>query len=150
MSDWKERCLAKRSARDALIPKEYLIDLSAHNIQPCPFEKESLPRTNDWKVTAKIYPPDSVMDIPRKVLKMEDVAITETPMDELLTLLASSQLTSVRCCQAFLRRAILTHQLVNCCTEIFVEWTLKRAQECDEYLKTNGKPIGRLHGLPVR
>jgi amidase len=155
MTDWIQRALNKRAARDAAIPKEYLFDLAANNIEACPFEKEATPRTTDsdgkvdWKVTAAIYPTDSVMDIPRKLMDMQDVAITETSLDKLLELLASSQLTSIRCTQAFLRRAILTHQLTNCCTEIFVDWTLKRAQECDDYLKKNGKPIGLLHGLPV-
>jgi amidase len=156
MTDWIQRSQAKRAARDALIPKEYLFDLASHNIEPCPFEKEATPRTYgsngkvDWKVTAAIYPTDSVIDIPRKLLDMQDVAITETPIDELLGLLASSSLTSVRCTEAFLKRAILTHQLTNCCTEVFVDWTMKRAKECDDYLKKNGKTMGSLHGLPVR
>lgn len=70
-------------------------------------------------------------------------------MEKLLELLASSQLSSVKCTQAFLKRAILAHQLVNCCTEVFVDYTLKRAKECDDYLAKHGKPIGLLHGLPV-
>jgi len=158
MSDWKERSAAKLAARDAAIPQDYLVDLAAHGIEPCPFQKEALPRPvdpelpykPDWKVTAEIYPSDSVIDVPRKVLDIQDVAITETPIMKLLELLASSQLTSVRCTQAFLRRAILAHQLVNCCTEIFVDLALKRAQECDDYLEKNKKPMGMFHGLPIR
>lgn len=34
-------------------------------------------------------------------------------------------------------------------TEIFIERALARAKEVDEYLKTHGKPIGPLHGLPI-
>lgn len=158
MSDWKQRSAAKLAARDATIPSEYLVDLAAHGVEPCPFRKEALPRPMDpekpfkpdWRVTADLYPADSVVDVPRKVLDMEDVAITETPIDKLLALLSSSQLSSVRCTQAFLRRAILAHQLVNCCTEVFVDYTLKRAAECDEFLSEQGKPMGALHGLPVR
>lgn len=38
---------------------------------------------------------------------------------------------------------------VNCLTEIFVERALARAAELDEYLKTMGKVMGPLHGLPI-
>jgi amidase len=34
-------------------------------------------------------------------------------------------------------------------TEIFVERALKRAAELDEHLKTTGKVVGPLHGLPI-
>lgn len=34
-------------------------------------------------------------------------------------------------------------------TEIFIERALQRAQEVDDYLKTHGKVIGPLHGLPI-
>jgi amidase len=158
MADWKERSAAKLADRDASIPKEYLVDLASFGIEPCPFRKEKLPRPSDpgqplkpdWRVTAEIYPTDSVVDVPKKVLDMQDVAITETPITKLLELLASSQLSSVRCTQAFLRRAILAHQLVNCCTEVFVDLTLKRAQECDDYLEKNKEVMGMFHGLPIR
>ncbi len=38
---------------------------------------------------------------------------------------------------------------VNCLTEIFVQRALARASELDEYLKTNGRVVGPLHGLPI-
>ena len=38
---------------------------------------------------------------------------------------------------------------MNCLTEIFVERALARAKELDEYLKTTGKVVGPLHGLPI-
>ena len=34
-------------------------------------------------------------------------------------------------------------------TEIFVEKALARATELDEHLKTTGKVVGPLHGLPI-
>lgn len=156
-ADWSQRAQQHLAKRDASIPKEYLVDLSKHGVEPCPYKKEALPRPHsaqlpfkpDAAVSASIYPADSVLDVPRKALDMQDVAITETPITKLVDLLASGQMTSLRATQAFLRRAILAHQLVNCCTEIFVEWTLKRAQACDEHLAKHGKPIGLLHGLPV-
>ncbi|PWN88069.1 amidase signature enzyme [Acaromyces ingoldii] len=157
MSDWKERSLKHLAKRDAAVPKEYLVDLASLGIEPCPFTKEALPRPLDPKlpfkpdkdVSASIYPTDSVVDVPRKVLDMQDVAITETPLEQLVEHLATKKLTSLRCTEAFLRRALLAHQLVNCCTETFVDYTISRAKECDEYLEKQGKPIGPLHGLPV-
>lgn len=38
---------------------------------------------------------------------------------------------------------------VNCLTEIFVDKALARAAYLDEQLKTTGKPVGPLHGLPI-
>lgn len=38
---------------------------------------------------------------------------------------------------------------MNCCHEYFPELALQRAKELDEYLETNGKPMGPLHGLPI-
>ena len=38
---------------------------------------------------------------------------------------------------------------MNCLTEIFVERALARAEELDERLKSTGKVVGPLHGLPI-
>lgn len=38
---------------------------------------------------------------------------------------------------------------MNCLTEIFIERALARAQELDEHLRTTGRVVGPLHGLPV-
>lgn len=37
----------------------------------------------------------------------------------------------------------------NCLAEIFVERSLERAQELDDYLRVHKKPVGPLHGLPI-
>ncbi|KAK3947235.1 amidase signature domain-containing protein, partial [Pseudoneurospora amorphoporcata] len=37
----------------------------------------------------------------------------------------------------------------NCLLEIFFDAAIKRAEELDEYLRVNGKPVGPLHGLPI-
>lgn len=44
-----------------------------------------------------------------------------------------------------LTRAVQT----NCLTEIFVDRALERAAWLDEQLKSTGKVVGPLHGLPV-
>ncbi|KAF1926613.1 amidase signature enzyme [Didymella exigua CBS 183.55] len=56
---------------------------------------------------------------------------------------------SVEVVTAFCKRASIAHQATNCLTEILFEEALARAYECDTYLKTHGRPIGPLHGLPI-
>lgn len=152
MTDWISKAQSHRSKRDAAIPSQYLSDLSSVGIQPLPIDPLPSPhsKTEPWKPEpTTAYPSDNVTGIPAKVLSLEDVAITETPIEKLLDLLATGKLSSVRCTEAFLRRAVLAHQLTNCCTDFFPELALKRAKECDDHLAKNGKPIGMLHGLPV-
>ena len=38
---------------------------------------------------------------------------------------------------------------VNCLTEIFIEQALARAAQLDAELKSTGKVVGPLHGLPI-
>ena len=47
--------------------------------------------------------------------------------------------------------ALISHTPVqtNCLTEIFVDRALERAAWLDEQLKSTGKIVGPLHGLPV-
>lgn len=152
MSTWIEKASAHRAKRDASIPKAYLADLSSASIPSLPEESLPLPYSKakpHMPEPTMIYPTDSVISAPSKLLSLEDNAITTTRIDKLLELLATGKLSSVRCTEAFLRRAVLAHQLTNCCTDIFASLALERAKQCDEYLATNGKPIGLLHGLPV-
>src|SRR6267154_4774164 len=50
-----------------------------------------------------------------------------------------------------LMMALISHTPVqtNCLTEIFVDRALERAAWLDEQLKSTGKIVGPLHGLPV-
>jgi len=50
---------------------------------------------------------------------------------------------------AFCKRAIVAQQVTNCLTEIFVDSALERAACLDEQLKSTGKVVGPLHGLPI-
>lgn len=52
--------------------------------------------------------------------------------------IAAKSLTSYETTVAFCKRAAIAHQLVHCLTDLFVQDALKRAQELDEYLQTNG------------
>lgn len=152
MTDWIAKAQAHRAKRDAAIPLGLLVDLKAAGVRALP--EEPLPlaysKTEPHRPEpTTIFAADNVRSVPSKVLSLEDVAITETPIDKLLSLLATGKLSSVRCTEAFLRRAVLAHQLTNCATDFFPEMALAKAKECDEYLAKHAKTMGLLHGLPV-
>lgn len=84
------------------------------------------------------------------VLTPEELTITETrDASSLLQRLASGQISSVTVVGAFAKRAALAHQLTTCCTEIFIEEALQEARRLDDVLKSTGKTVGPLHGLPI-
>jgi len=139
---WEEIAEDKRARLASTIPKEWLLKSPATEL--------------------------SVMDYPKKsgILSTEELAITESSATDLVDKMAAGQLTSVAVTTAFCNRAALAHQLVsstkfhltgflltenqvNCALEFFPEKALERAQELDDHLKTTGKPVGPLHGLPI-
>ncbi|KZF19210.1 amidase [Xylona heveae TC161] len=76
--------------------------------------------------------------------------ITETTSAKaLLSKLADGTLSAVEVTKAFCHRATIAHQLLNCLSEVLFVQAFARAEELDEYLRTHGKPIGPLHGLPI-
>ena len=88
-------------------------------------------------------------DVPKYLLSTEEVGITETAPEDLVTSLASGKHTSTTVTTAFLRRAGIAQALANCITELLPERAIARARYLDEYLSEHGKPIGPLHGLPI-
>lgn len=90
-----------------------------------------------------------VSHIPARVLTAEELAITSTDAEVLVSKLASGKLSAGSVVNAFLRRAALAQKLTNCITELLPESALKRAAELDDYLEVYGKPMGILHGLPI-
>ncbi|PSS37707.1 hypothetical protein PHLCEN_2v400 [Hermanssonia centrifuga] len=113
-------------------------------------QNESIPK--EWLITT---PPQSLLDVTKVpeqcgLLSAKELDITNTvDVAVLLNKLATSQWSAVEVTTAFCKRAIIAHQLVNCLTEIFVDRALARAAELDEHLKTTGKVVGPLHGLPI-
>ncbi|KAL3444543.1 amidase signature domain-containing protein [Aspergillus insuetus] len=93
--------------------------------------------------------PGNVTDIPPHNLDEKDIFITELSVRDLLTKLATRELTAVAVTEAFLRRAALAQKLVNCVTELLPEAALERARFLDEYIAQNGEPLRPLHGLPI-
>ncbi|EED19208.1 acetamidase, putative [Talaromyces stipitatus ATCC 10500] len=126
---YQERARIKRSIQDSLIPPEWRL--------------ASIPPVNEVS---------DALDFIRKnnLLTARELRITETTdVNVLLHNLASRQLSSLEVTKAFAKRAVLAHQLTNCCTEIFLDDAFARARQLDDYLEQTGELIGPLHGLPV-
>ncbi|KIV94592.1 hypothetical protein PV10_02344 [Exophiala mesophila] len=101
------------------------------------------------KVPSSSELPLNTSKLPSQLLSPEESKITETCPEQLLKSLASGELSSVQVVTAFLRRAGIAQKLTNCVTEVLPEAAIARAKYLDEYLATNKKPIGPLHGLPI-
>ncbi|KAI0761173.1 general amidase [Trametes elegans] len=125
--DWKALCAARKQRQLEQIPEEW-------TISPPPADQRN------------------VLDIPRTcgLLTGRELDITDTVnVAVLLDKLRTGEWSSVEVTTAFYKRAIVAQQLTNCLTEIFIERALARAKEVDDYLRTQGKPMGPLHGLPI-
>ncbi|KAK9466951.1 amidase signature domain-containing protein [Lipomyces arxii] len=125
---WEEKAAAKRAQLAASIPKEYMVP------------EDQLPPADRLDVS----------NVPKELLPADVIEITELTGTELVAAMAAGKLTSVAVTTAFIKRAVLAHQLLNIFTEFFPQVALKRAAELDEYYKSSGgKTVGPLHGLPV-
>lgn len=125
--DQTELAAEKKVRQAASIPKEWLI----------------APPSNDVL---------DVTDIPAKcgLLSARDLEITEvSSVADLLTKIATGTWSSVEVTTAFCKRAVIAHQVTNCLTEIFIDRALERAAWLDEQLRSTGKVVGPLHGLPI-
>jgi amidase len=122
---WDKTAADKRAARDALIPKEWLVQVADDVVD--------------------------VMDIPAKsgVLSAAELEITESDAATLIKKMVAKELTSEAVTVAFCKRAAIAQQLTNCLTEIFFEQAIADAKKIDDAYAQTGKPAGPLHGLPV-
>lgn len=59
------------------------------------------------------------------------------------------ELSCIQVTEAFCHQAAVAQQLTNCLTEIFFTEAMEQARQLDDMLKTTGRPIGPLHGVPV-
>lgn len=112
-------------------------------------QSETIP--SQWRIQ---LPPESALNVISSpetcgLLTPEEIEITNVSVEILLLKLAAGEWSSFVVTTAFYKRAVISHQLVNCLTEIFVERALARATELDEYMKKTGKVAGPLHGLPI-
>ncbi|KAI0299765.1 general amidase [Multifurca ochricompacta] len=124
---WEDLAAEKKRRQAASIPKEWLITL----------------------------PTDDVLDVTNipancGLLSPLELEITETrEAATILSKVASGEWSSVQVATAFCKRAVIAHQVTNCLTEIFIDRALQRAAWLDEQLRSTGKVVGPLHGLPI-
>ncbi|KAF9563083.1 amidase [Agrocybe pediades] len=113
--------------------------------------QDSIPTA--WRIPhPPIHDHPNVLDVPGTcgILNKKELIITETTdVNVILEKLKTAEWSSLEVTTAFCKRAVVAHQLTNCCTEIFVDRALDRARYLDETLAKTGKPVGPLHGLPV-
>ncbi|CAO1633309.1 unnamed protein product [Sympodiomycopsis kandeliae] len=151
-SDIAFKAEKKREELMASIPSEYLVDLSSVGIQPLP--KEPIPRPvssqQPWLLKKHAdYPSERVIDIPEKVLDAKTLEITEKSVHDLLLALTKGELSSTDALEAFIKRAVLAHQLTNCCVQFLIPFARDLAKKADDHLAKTGKTLGPLHGLPI-
>ncbi|KAH8426651.1 uncharacterized protein LDX57_004385 [Aspergillus melleus] len=110
----------------------------------------SLP--SKWRIDPEAYASvTDVSHIPKTcgILSQRQIQITELTATELARRIASRQLKAVEVLEAFAARAAISHQLVFCLTDWFLEEGMRQAQHLDSILEKGGKPLGGLHGVPV-
>ncbi|KAI9031063.1 amidase signature domain-containing protein [Hyaloraphidium curvatum] len=131
MSDWRSRCEAKRAERDARIPADFRLPA------------EVLARWNNASSAADFF------DKEPGILTAEERTMTDATATEALEKLRTGKWTSEALTRATCKRAAIAQQLLNCLTELFFDEAIERAKQLDAEFKRTGKPVGRLHGLPM-
>ncbi|KAJ5326497.1 hypothetical protein MYU51_009987 [Penicillium brevicompactum] len=112
----------------------------------------SIPK--QWLVAAEKLPPasqKSVVDFPRQsgLLSTRELIITDMSATSLVVEMGKGALTAEEVVTAFLKRAVIGHQLLNFATEFLADEAITRARELDEYYRRTGKLVGPLHGVPI-
>lgn len=83
------------------------------------------------------------------ILPEEEKSITSRTIMELSQAIGNGELTALEVTKAFTHRAMFAHQILNCCSEIFINQALERAEALDTIFKETGKTVGPLHGIPI-
>ncbi|ODV91806.1 hypothetical protein CANCADRAFT_30132 [Tortispora caseinolytica NRRL Y-17796] len=126
---WKSEIERVRKIRDDSIIKEYLIP------------EDKLPPADQL----------NMMNVPREsgIMTEKELTITETPVYILAGEIAEGKYTAVETLTAFLKRATMAQQLLNCVTEFLADEAMKLAESLDKTFKETGKTVGPLHGIPL-
>lgn len=135
---WQDKVAEKRKAAAKLVPSTWKLPESTWASLSMPLEANPN-RLNKNKIARQ-----------SGILSSKELEITEGyDTAGLLAVLARGQLSAVEVTTAFCKRAALAQQLTNCLTEVFYDTALSRAKYLDDYLASNGEPLGPLHGLPI-
>ncbi|KAJ5791464.1 uncharacterized protein N7518_008475 [Penicillium psychrosexuale] len=112
----------------------------------------SIPK--QWLLPVDRLPPasqKSVIDFPRQsgLLNERELVITDMSATALVTEMGNGTMSAEEVVTAFLKRAVLGHQLLNFATEFMADEAIARAKEHDEYYRRTGELVGPLHGIPI-
>lgn len=126
MEPWEEIVEKKKKFLKSQIPEEWILqDIKSPDEEP------------------------NVLNYLEKLLDSREIYITNLTLDELLAEQLSGKLSALEIAKAFTHRAALTHQITNCCTELFFDQAYEQARKLDNYLSQTGELIGPFHGIPV-
>lgn len=90
-----------------------------------------------------------VVDLLPRLLSHHELQITALGASALAAKIRDGEYSCLQVAEAFCHQAAVAQQLTNCLTEIFFTEALDHARHLDDLLKTTGRPIGPLHGVPV-
>lgn len=128
-AEWKVRIKAKLDKVQGSVPKEW-----------------KLPDN----IIADLSEPNTFKQAVDLLLTTREQSITQDyTAKELVQKLADSEFSAVEVATAFSKRAEIARTFVNCVTEVNYAAAISRAQELDDHLKSTGKTVGPLHGLPI-
>ncbi|KAJ4315080.1 hypothetical protein N0V94_006134 [Neodidymelliopsis sp. IMI 364377] len=112
---------------------------------------EAIP--SEWRLKSTDVPPvDELIDVTSLIatfLNPLEQRITSANALTILENVRCSIWSAIAVTQAFCHRAALAHQLTHCISEFNLEEAYNRAAELDVVLRTTGRPVGPLHGLPI-
>ncbi|BAE65447.1 amidase signature domain-containing protein [Aspergillus flavus] len=129
MSTWQKEALKAKTILHTSIPTQWLLP------------EDKLP-PSDQK---------NVADFPRAsgLFTDRELSITEMSATALVAGMGAGLLSAEEVMVAFLKRAVLGHQLLNFATEFMADKAIARAKELDAYYQRTGKLVGPLHGVPI-
>lgn len=128
---WQEIAAAKQAEQASRIPSEW---------------KLSDKLLKDAETTVDLRPIAASCGIltPKEILITEEYDATELAAE-----IAKGTYTAVEATTAYCKRAAIAQQLLSCLTEIRFLEAIEDARKLDEEFKKTGKPVGRLHGVPM-
>ncbi|PHH76848.1 hypothetical protein CDD82_3780 [Ophiocordyceps australis] len=90
-----------------------------------------------------------VVDLLPRLMPHNELQITSLGVTALAEGIQKGLFSCIQVAEAFCHQAAVAQQLTNCLTEIMFTEALDHARRLDDILRSTGKPIGPLHGVPV-
>ncbi|KAK7932019.1 hypothetical protein PG985_002731 [Apiospora marii] len=136
MESWKEIADEKQKSLLAKIPEQWLVPEALCAAPTTPDDPYLNVATDAFMTEAGLSP--------------RELALTsKTSIPEILASYESLEVSVEELVTAFCHRAAINHQTTESLAEIWFAEAIAEAKAQDEYLRTNKKLIGPLHGIPV-